>query len=283
MHKFLNQTALLALLAGIAAGAGAAEKKCPAGNAIINDSNNLIMLDGTAKGDIRQVVAGMVGKDLDEQARSSILFDTCSRLAVEAYDYHKKERNITLMMSNHTQKADYGWVSEYDIVVSLNKDGKQTILNHKEGITRFFVGKHGVITSSTDAFTLNNRPGFTTIIYDYDKALRLTKSTARGSDALTNNEYVFSYDQRGNFSGLSSSHGKATYKYGPDGREAGSFSTSKTSVSIITKVEECRRNDDKGNCILSYGRDTEIFGNDIIRRHRSTATQYQYWTDENKS
>ncbi|WP_410016248.1 hypothetical protein [Sodalis sp. C49] len=268
---------VLILLAGLAVNAAAAEKECPAAKKNINDSNNLIMLSGTAKGDIRLVVAGMVGKDLDEQARSSISFDTCGALIEEAYDYHKTEGRMTLRMSNHTVKSADGWESEYDIAIIIDQDGKPTLVNHKQGKSRFFTGKNGVITSSTDAFTLNERPGFTTGTYDYDNNLRLVKSTARGTDAFSNDEYIYAYDKKGYFISMRSNHGQTRYQYDANGREAGSFSVSRTPVSQLTKVEQCQRNDDVGNCILSYGSDTEILPQSIIRRHRSTATQYQYW------
>ncbi|NDL64941.1 hypothetical protein [Acerihabitans arboris] len=283
MIKPIYRLALLSLFAGFAANAAAAENKCPLANKIINDSNNLIMLSGTAKGNIRLVVAGMVGKDLDEQARSSISFDPCSRLVEEGYDYHKTEGRMTLRMSNHTVKAGEGWETAYDIAIIVDKDGAQRVVNHKQGKSRFFVGKKGVITSSTDAFTINDRPGFTTTTYDYDNKSRLITSTARGTDGFSNDEYTYAYDKNGYFSSMTSMHGKTSYKYDPNGREAGSFSISRTLVSQITKVEECQRNDDVGNCILSYGRETEIFPQSIIRRHRSTATQYQYWDTADKS
>lgn len=282
MTKPFYRLCVLTLLAGFTANAAAAEKKCPSAKQNINDSNNLIMLSGTAKGNIRLVVAGMVGKDLDEQARSSISFDTCGALIEEAYDYHKTEGYMTLRMANHTVKAGNGWETEYDIAIIIAKDGKASVVNHKQGKSRFFVGKKGVITSSTDAFIINDRPGFTTTLYDYDNNRRLVKATARGSDAFSNDEDIYAYDKKGEFILMTSMQGETRYKYDALGREAGSFAVSRTPVSQITKVEECQRNDDVGNCILSYGRDTEIFPQAIVKRHRSTATQYQYWDTTNK-
>lgn len=280
MIKLIYRLPVLILLAGLAAHAAAAQNQCPPAKKTINDSNSLIMLSGTAKGDIRLVVAGMVGKDLDEQARSSISFDACSALSEEAYDYHKTEGHMTLRMSNHTVKSADGWESEYDIAIIIDQDGKQSLVNHKQGKSRFFVGEKGVITSSTDAFTINGQPGFTTAVYDYDKNLRLLKSTARGSDPFSNDVNIYAYDDKGYFSSMRSLHASTRYLYGVDGREAGSFSVSITPMSQLTKVEECRRNDDRGNCILSYGSDREILPLAVIRRHRSTATQYQYWDQD---
>ncbi|WP_413734979.1 hypothetical protein ACL2XP_20455 [Sodalis sp. RH21] len=277
MHNGIYGLAVLILLTGFAAHAESGEKTCPAAGKRINDSNNLIMLSGTAKGNIRMVVGGMVGKDLDEQARSSIRFDVCGVLDEEAYDYHKTENGLTLNMSNHIVRADGGWDSVYDIAIIVNRNGQQRLVNHKQGKTRFFLGKNGVITSATDAFTIDGEPGFTTTIYSYDKQLRLVQGTARGSDPLSNDLVDYAYDKNGFFSSSTSSNGKTTYQYDAQGREKGSYSISRTAISQNSKREECQRNDAVGNCILSYGRETEILPKAIIHRHRSTATQYQYW------
>jgi len=278
MRKSLYAAAVLALLAGLTGIAVAGETACPAAGEIINNSNNLIMLSGTAKGKIQLVVGGMVGKDLDEQARSSIRFDRCGALLEEAYDYHKAEGNVALNMSNHIRRTqDGGWDALYDIAIFARRDGTTRLVNRKRGEVHFFVGKHGVITSSSDVFTIDDQPGFTTAIYDYDRRLRLVRSTARGADALSNDRSVYRYDNKGLISELISSNGKTRYQYDAQGNEKGSYSFSRTSVSEISKKEECQRNDDLGNCILSYGREMEILPRGIIYRHRSTATQYQYW------
>ncbi len=278
MLKSLYATAVLALLAGLAGTAVAGETACPSAGERINDSNNLIMLSGTAKGKIQMVVGGMVGKDLDEQARSSIRFDHCGVLLEEAYDYHKAEGNVALNMSNHIRRTqDGGWDSVYDIAIFAKRNGTPRLVNRKQGKAHFFVGKHGVITTSSDVFTIDDQPGFTTSTYDYDHRLRLVRSTARGSDALSNDRSVYHYDNKGLFSEVISSNGKTLYQYDAQGNEKGSYSFSRTPVSEITKKEECQRNDNVGNCILSYGREMEILPKGIIYRHRSTATQYQYW------
>ncbi|MEA9390748.1 hypothetical protein SJI19_09375 [Acerihabitans sp. TG2] len=278
MLKNLCVASVLMLLAGLAGSALAEEKACPAAGDMINNSNNLIMLSGTAKGNIHRVVGGMLGKDLDEQARSSILFDHCGVLTEEAYDYHKAEGNVALSMSNHIRRTpDGGWDSVYDIAIFARRGDQVKLVNHKQGETHFFVGKHGVITSSSDVFTLNDQPGFTSATYDYDPRLRLVQSTARGSDALSNDHSVYHYDKKDLFSEVISSDGKTTFQYDAKGNEKGSFSFSRTPVSEITKKESCQRNDSMGNCILSYGREMEISSQGIIYRHRSTATQYEYW------
>jgi hypothetical protein len=278
MLKSLCAAAVMVLLASQTGAALAGQKSCPAAGEMINNSNNLIMLSGTAKGNIHTVVGGMVGKDLDEQARSSIRFDGCGALMEEAYDYHKAEGNVAISMSNRIRRMqDGGWDSAYDIAIFARRDGQTQLVNHKQGVARFFVDKHGVITSSSDVFTIDDQPGFTSTTYDYDHRLRLVQSTARGSDGLSNDRSVYHYDKKGLFSEVISSNGKTTFQYDAKGNEQGSYSFSRTPVSDITKKEVCQRNDIMGNCILSYGREMEISSQGIIYRHRSTATQYQYW------
>lgn len=279
MLKNVTALGIMALLsAGLAGHAAAAEKACPAAAKSINDSNNLIMLSGTAKGDVRLAVGGLVGKDLDEQARSNFRFDACGGLLEEAYDYHKTEDNLTLNMANHIRRSDDGgWESVYDLAIFIQRDGQQRLVNRKQGATRFNVGKRGVITSATDVFMINGQPGFTATTFDYDPHLRLVQSTARGTDPFSNDVNGYAYDRQGHIAEVTSSQGKTTFFYDAAGNEQGAYSTSRTPFSQITKKEECQRNDAVGNCVLSYGREMEISAKGIIFRHRSSATQYQYW------
>ncbi|XBS70779.1 hypothetical protein ABK905_06585 [Acerihabitans sp. KWT182] len=254
-----------------------AAESCADKHRRVNDNNNLIMLDGNARGNIKMMVSGMVGKDVDEQASGNIRFSRCGVLSDALFDYHKSEGHVILRMVNHTVKAQSGWESAYEIAVIIDKEGTQTLATHKQGKITFATDKSGLITSSTDSFTINDQKGFTTTVYSYDKQHRLVKSVARGSDALANDQYVYNYDKKGLLSTTASSKGSTTYHYDDKERELGSNEVSTTSISQISKIEDCQRFDTVGNCVLSYGRETEIFPLYVIKRHRSTAMQYQYW------
>lgn len=254
-----------------------AADKCASRQKIINDNNTLIMLDGTGRGNIKLMVSGMVGKDVDEQASGNVRFDRCGVMTDAIFDYHKAENHVTLKMINHTVKAAGGWDSSYEIMVVGDKDGVQTVINHKLGKVSFITDNNGMITSSSEAFTMNDQKGFTTTVYSYDKRHRLIKSVARGSDALTNDQIVYHYDSKGRLHTTASSRGATTYHYDAADRELSSTTVSTTSVSQINKVENCQRFDDVGNCLLSYSHETEIFPTAVINRHISTAMQYQYW------
>jgi len=277
MMTLFQKWAAVFLLGSLMLTSAVAADNCADKHRRVNDNNNLIMLDGNARGNIKMMVSGMVGKDVDEQASGNIRFDQCGVLSDALFDYHKSEGQIILRMVNHTVKATGGWESTYEIAVAVDKEGTQTLATHKLGKINFSTDKTGLITSSTDSFTINDQKGFTTTVYTYDKRHRLVKSVARGSDALANDQYVYNYDPKGLLSTTASSKGSTTYRYDATGRELSSNEVSTTSISQISKIEECQRFDDVGNCVLSYGRETEIFPLYVIKRHRSTAMQYQYW------
>ncbi len=277
MITLFQKWAAVLLLGSLMLTSAAAAENCADRYRRVNDNNNLIMLDGNARGNIKMMVSGMVGKDVNEQATGNIRFDQCGVLSDALFDYHKSEGQVILKMVNHTVKVAGGWESSYEIAVIVNKEGTQTLVTHKLGKINFATDKTGVITTSTDAFTINDQKGFTTTVYAYDKRRRLLKSVARGSDALANDQYVYNYDKKGLLHTTASSKGSTTYRYDDAGRELGSNSVSTTSISQISKIEECQRFDEVGNCVLSYGRETEIFPLYVIKRHRSTAMQYQYW------
>lgn len=277
MITLFQKWAAVFLLGSLLSTSAVAAVSCADKHRRVNDNNNLIMLDGNARGNIKMMVSGMVGKDVNEQASGNIRFDRCGVLSDALFDYRKSEGSVILRMINHTVKAPGGWESDYEITVILDKEGTQTLATHKLGKINFSTDKTGLITTSTDAFTINDQKGFTTTVYSYDKRRRLVKSVSRGSDALANDQYVYNYDKKGLLATTASSKGSTTYRYDDAGRELGSNSVSTTSISQISKIEECQRFDAVGNCVLSYGRETEIFPLYVIKRHRSTAMQYQYW------
>lgn len=276
MTKLLKWAAVC-LLANVAVTTAFAADTCFTRHKIRNDNNNLIMLDGLGKGNIKLMVSGMVGKDVDEQASGNVRFDQCGVLTDAVFDYKKNERNVLLKMINHTARTTGGWLTHYELAVIVNRDGHQSMATHKEGEITFAADKNGLITSASDSFILNGQKGFTTTVYHFDQQRRLVKSVARGSDALANDQYVYHYDKKGLLESTSTSKGTTIYHYDGAGREVGSDARSASSVSEKKKTEQCRRFDTAGNCVLSYGHETEIFPSAVIERHTSTAMQFDYW------
>ncbi|TKI06335.1 hypothetical protein [Martelella alba] len=265
------------MLASLTATGAFAADACFARHRLRNDNNNLIMLDGLGKGNIKLMVSGMVGKDVDEQASGNVRFDRCGVLADALFDYRKNERNVSLRMVNHTARTAHGWMTDYELAVIVDRDGHPELATHKQGQILFSTDKLGQITSASDAFVLDGDKGFTTTIYYYDKQRRLVKSVARGSDVLANDQYLYHYDDKGRLHNIVNAKGVTTFHYDGLNRETGSERVSTTSVSQTSKSEQCRRFDDAGNCTLSYARETEIFPTAIIHRNTSTAMQYNYW------
>ncbi|WP_437612014.1 hypothetical protein [Erwinia sp. V71] len=260
-----------------------AAEPCPANSKVVNDSNNLIMLGGTAKGPIRQVVVGEFGKDVNSQKRLLGQFDQCGRLLVAEASYDKNENNVQLNMEQQVMRTPTGWQADYKISVRVNKDNKWVEVTNKQGMVAYQQGKNGNITSASDVFTLMGEKGFTDSTYTYDKQLHLQKSVARGTDHLSNGEYRYKWNARGDLASVTSDKSKDTYSYDKQHRELGLRAVSKTPVSGITAIHECQSWDDMGNCTLSYIQETEVFDSTAIKRNISAASRYEYWNAEKKN
>ncbi len=260
-----------------------ADEACPANSKVVNDSNNVILLGGTAKGQVRQVAVGEFGKDINSQKRLLAQFDACGRLQVAQASYDKNENNVQLNMEQHLMRTPTGWQADYKISVRVNKDNKWVEVTNKQGMVAYQQGKNGNITSASDVFVLMGEKGFTDTTYSYDKPLRLQKSVSRGTDHLANGEYRYQWNARGALASVTSEKSKDTYSYDKQHRELGLRAVSKTPVSGITAIHECQSWDDTGNCTLSYIRETEVFDSTAVKRNISAASRYEYWDAEKKN
>lgn len=269
----------VALTALCSHAAGAAEH-CPANSKAINDSNNVIMLGGTAKGQVRQFVVGEFGKDVDLQKRLLGQFDRCGNLTVADISYDKNEGNILLKMEQHIARVTDGWQAQYIISVMVQQQGKAVEVSNKQGTINYQAGKNGNITSSTDVFTNMGEKGFTETTYSHDRHFRLLKSVSRGSDNLTNGEYRYQWSDKGQVLSTTSEKSKETYTYDRQSRELRLHSVASTPVSTITTIDECQSWDDIGNCTLSYSRETEVSDKTTVRRNISAAYRFEYWDEE---
>ncbi|MGK3125221.1 hypothetical protein ACCY16_13935 [Candidatus Pantoea formicae] len=269
--------AVLVLLFPFSGSALAVNTACPPLSKNITSSNNWIMLGGDAKGAVRQVVAGEFGKDVDSQKRVLGQFDPCGDLMVADITYDKNEGNVLLTMEQHIARVQHGWVAEYAYLVKVVKEGKEQVVDNRQGTISWQAGQHGNIVSASDKFTSMGKDGFTDTTYRYDKHFRLEKSVARGSDNASNGENTWRWNPQGLVTSSSSSRGKDSYSYDKQWREMRLDGLSSTPVSTLHSVDECQLWDEVGNCTLSYLHETEVFAKGTIERHLSSAYKYQYW------
>ncbi|KHE00785.1 hypothetical protein NL54_13370 [Pantoea stewartii] len=250
---------------------------CKSNSKAVSDSNNWILLGGSAKGAVRQVVAGEFGKDVNSQKRVLGQFDPCGDLLVADISYDKNERNVILSMEQHLVRVQEGWVAEYAYLVKVLKQGKEVVVDNRQGTINWHKGKNGNIISASDKFISMGKSGFTDTTYRYDKHYRLLKSIARGTDPVSNGEYRYAWSPQGLVTRTTSARRKDTYTYDDKGRELRLNGTASTDVSTLRTVDECQFWDDKGNCTLSYLNETEVFEKGTVQRHLSAVYKYQYW------
>ena len=263
------------LWAGVSA-ASAAEG-CPAQATQINDSNSLVLLGGTAKGPIKQVVVGEFGKDVNQQKRILGQFDRCGALLRADISYDKAEGNMMLRMVQNIARVTSGWQSVYDMSVFVIKDGQPVEVNRKQGTVNYLVSTKGIITSSTDAFLLKGEKGFTETTNSFDSRLRLIKSVARGSDEQANGEFRYKWNNKNQLVNSSSGNSKMSWSYDKQDREQRLLTLTHNANSDLTSVDECQLWDERGNCTLSYSHETEVFPQGEINRHISAAYRFEYW------
>lgn len=275
MKSFL--ISVVSLLAAALSSPLFAASNCGPQSGVIASSNNWIMLGGSAKGAVRQVIAGEFGKDVNSQKRVLGQFDPCGDLMVADVSYDKNERNVILSMEQHIARVQGGWVAEYAYLVKVLKEGKEVVVDNRQGTINWQMGKNGNIVSSSDKFISMGQNGFTDTTYRYDAQYRLEKSVARGTDEMTNGENHYRWNPQGLVVSASSSRSKDTYTYDQQFRELRLNGTASTPVSTIRSVDECQLWDEVGNCTLSYLHETEIFDKGTIERHLSSAYKYQYW------
>ncbi|MCU5775907.1 hypothetical protein N5923_17300 [Erwiniaceae bacterium BAC15a-03b] len=280
MIKTISGVVIALTCGGLLSFTASAAEQCPLHNKAVNDSNAIIMLGGTARGPIKQVVVGEFGKDVDLQKRLLGQFDNCGILLIADSSFDKNEGNVLLNMEQHVVRIPGGWQADYAISVKVKQQEKMVEVSNKQGTINYQLGKNGNITSSTDVFTLMGKKGFTETTYSHDRHFRLLKSVARGSDHLSNGEYRYQWDPKGNLLTTTSDKSKETYTYDKQERELGLHSVASTAVSTITTIHECQSWDDIGNCTLSYGRETEVFDSNTVKRNISTAYRFEYWPKE---
>lgn len=277
----MMKSGYLLLLIGVVSlpgsGAALAAESCRNAGGAINNSNSVILLGGTAKGQIKQVVMGEFGKNVNSQKRVLGQFDRCGRLTVADISYDKDERNVVLAMEQHISRVDHGWLAEYQISVSVKKENALVEVNNKQGIISYMVGEKGNIISASDSFILMGNKGFTETTYNYDKHLRLSSSVARGSDALTNGEYRYRWSADGLLLGSDSAQGKESYSYDRQQRESGLRAISNNRNGTTVTLDECQSWDDIGNCTLSYSQETETDGKETLQRQLAAAYRFEYW------
>ncbi len=153
-----------------------AASKCGPQSGVIASSNNWIMLGGSAKGAVRQVIAGEFGKDVNSQKRILGQFDPCGDLMVADVSYDKNERNVIFSMEQHIARVQGGWVAEYAWLVKVLREGKEVVVDNRQGTINWQMGKRGNIVSASDKFTSMGQRGFTDTTYRYDAHLRLEKA-----------------------------------------------------------------------------------------------------------
>lgn len=254
-----------------------AAASCPPYSKAVTNSNNWILLGGSAKGQVRQVIAGEFGKDVNSQKRVLGQFDRCGDLLVADISYNKNERNVILSMEQHLVRVQNGWVAEYAYLVKVIRQGSEVVVDNRQGTIQWQKGKNGNIISASDKFISMGKAGFTDTTYRYDKRFRLLKSIARGTDPVSNGEYRYEWNPQGLVTRSTSARRKDTYTYDNQWRELRRNGSATTDVSTLRTVDECQFWDDKGNCTLSYLNETEVFDKGTIQRHLSAVYKYQYW------
>ncbi|WP_158784821.1 hypothetical protein [Pantoea sp. BAV 3049] len=265
------------LLAALAPDVALGAANCPGNAQQINDSNSLLLLGGTAKGPIKQVVVGEFGKDVDQQKRILSEFDRCGVLERADVTFDKNEGNMMLKMVQSIVRVTTGWEAVYDLSVFVIKEGQPFEVNRKQRTINFLVGKQGTITSSSDAFLLKGEKGFTETTNTYDSHLRLIKSVARGSDAQANGEYTYRWNRKNQLVSSHSGANKMTWTYDKNDREQRLLTMTHNDNSDLTSVDECQLWDEHDNCTLSYSHETEVFAKGEVRRNISAAYKFEYW------
>lgn len=250
---------------------------CQPNSKAVTNSNNWILLGGSAKGEVRQVIAGEFGKDVNSQKRVLGQFDRCGDLLVADISYDKNEHNVILSMEQHLVRVQGGWVAEYAYLVKVIKQGNEVVVDNRQGTINWQKGKNGNIISASDKFISMGKDGFTDTTYRYDKRFRLLKSVARGTDPVSNGEYRYQWNPQGLVTSTLSARRKDTYTYDNQWRELRLNGSATTDVSTLRSVDECQFWDEKGNCTLSYLNETEVFDKGTIQRHLSAVYKYQYW------
>ncbi|WP_414148597.1 hypothetical protein ACMGGR_07980 [Erwinia sp. BNK-24-b] len=273
-------TACAALLALLNAAPAAAVEKCPASAAQINDSNSLLLLGGTSRGPVKQVVMGEFGKDVDRQRRLLGEFDRCGSLLRADINFDKNEGDLVLKMVQSITRVATGWKAVYAVAIFIKKPGELVEVNNKQGTIDFLVGKAGTITSSSEAFLLQGKKGFTETTNSYDSRLRLIKSVARGSDAQANGESVYQWNDKNQLIASHSDDNEMKWSYDGMNREKGLFSITHNPDSRLTTQDECQLWDDHDNCTLSYSHEREVFAQGEISRNISAAYRFEYWQPE---
>lgn len=257
--------------------AALAVDNCPADAARVNDSNSLLLLGGTAKGPVKQVVMGEFGKDVDRQKRILGEFDRCGRLLRADISFDKNEGNVALKMVQSIIRVATGWQAEYALSVFVRQKGEFVEVNNKQGTINYLTGKTGVITSSTETFLLKGEKGFTETTNSYDDRQRLVKSVARGSDTQTNGEFHYRWNAKNQLIASSSANSEMQWSYDEKNREKGLLIQTHNPDSELTTQDECQLWDNHGNCTLNYSHEREVFAQGEILRNISAAYRFEYW------
>ncbi|MEM6159014.1 hypothetical protein AAH446_00405 [Erwinia sp. P6884] len=264
-------------LALLLSGGAFAAQICPPQAELINNSNGIVLLGGTAKGPVKQVVLGEFGRDVNQQRRILGQFDECGALLRADIHFEKNENNVLLKMEQSVAQAKDGWQADYAISVFVLKQGQAVEVNHKKGTINYLVGKQGTITSATESFLLKGEKGFTETVYSFDRRNRLIKSVARSSDNQANGETRYRWNGKNQLVASDSAEGKMSWTYDKMDREQSLSTQVHNEFSEKTTLDECQLWDKRGNCTLSYLHETEIYPKGEVRRNISAAYRYEYW------
>ncbi|HBV38377.1 MAG TPA: hypothetical protein DEF05_01460 [Erwinia sp.] len=267
--------ALLPIL--LTAGMAHGTDTCPANAARVNDSNSLLLLGGTAKGPVKQVVMGEFGKDVDQQKRILGDFDRCGALLRASISFDKNEGNVAFRMVQNITRVATGWQADYVLAIFVLKQGKLVEVSNKQGTINYLTGKTGTITSSSEAFLLQGKKGFTETTNRYDSQQRLLKSVARGSDEQANGEYHYRWNAENQLVASRSGNSEMQWTYDDKHREKGLLMKTQNPGSELITQDECQLWDDRGNCTLSYSHEREIFAHGEVLRNISAAYRFEYW------
>lgn len=250
---------------------------CVPGYQQVNSNNSIVMLGGTARGPIKQFVLGEFGKDVDQQKRMIGVFDRCGVLQRADIRFDKQEGSLKISLVQSIEHVRDGWLSSYAMTVSDLRNAQSTVINDKQGTTHYRTDRHGRIASSTDTFTLKGENGFTETTHLFDSHSRLIRSTARGSDPISNGVVTYHWNEKNQLVASASERQKMTWSYDKDERELLLNTRSDSPMSSMTSQDECQLWDDRGNCTLSYSREMDVFPSGIIRRNITAAYRYEYW------
>ena len=273
----ISSCTLMALVALLAAPAVYAAPACPRNAQQINSNNSLVLLGGTAKGPIKQFVVGEFGKDVNQQKRMLGQFDRCGVLMRADISYEKQEGNLQIKLVQSIERASQGWRSDYDLVVYALKDAQPVEVKRKHGTIDYLTGRNGSISSSTDKFLLQGEQGFTETTHRFDARKRLVRSVARGSDISSNGTFDYRWNGKNQLISSRSEQSSMQWRYDNQDRELTLTSKTINPVSSVTSVDECQLWDDRGNCTLSYARETEVFPQGVVRRNITAAYRFDYW------